>query len=303
LKKIEKSEVKSFPFKHIYIENFLSKKHFEELINLDELNTSGDDIKSLIASLNSHGWVVHSHPGTFSTLKKYLKYRNSNKFNSKYITGTRDKPLVDSGGIAFRLKKQKQTQGILDLFQSIEFSKIVSEKFKINLENTKIDVGIQKYLDGYEISPHPDTLEKALTWMLNLNTSKNSNNDNYHTRYLIFKKKYDYIYQIWKNFKTIQRYWVPWHWCESKFIQSKNNSIVIFSPYYKSLHAIKCSYKDLKNQRTQLYGNIWFKQKKAKYNYLTYENYDLEQVAKKIEGNLFKNSIYRLKSFLSSKGF
>ena len=43
------------------------------------------------------------------------------------------------------------------------------EKFGIEYQNCNIDGGIQKYLDGYELSPHPDIRLKAATFMVNIN--------------------------------------------------------------------------------------------------------------------------------------
>jgi hypothetical protein len=42
--------------------------------------------------------------------------------------------------------------------------------------------------------------------------------------------------------------------------QRKNNSIVIFSPGNDTVHAVKANYDHLAYQRTQLYGNLWFKE-------------------------------------------
>ena len=39
------------------------------------------------------------------------------------------------------------------------------KKFNINTDSYRSDIGIQKFLDGYEISPHPDIRSKAITFM------------------------------------------------------------------------------------------------------------------------------------------
>ena len=57
----------------------------------------------------------------------------------------------------------------------------------MDLEQCSIDTGIQKYLDGYEISPHPDLRKKVLTFMININTSEQAFKESYHTHYLEFK--------------------------------------------------------------------------------------------------------------------
>jgi hypothetical protein len=53
---------------------------------------------------------------------------------------------------------------------SDSFNKALAQKFDVKLESCSKDAGIQKYLDGYEISPHPDVRKKALTFMVNINT-------------------------------------------------------------------------------------------------------------------------------------
>jgi len=135
------------------------------------------------------------------------------------------------------------------------------EKFNID-EPCAFDTGIQKYLDCYEISPHPDVREKALTFMLNLNTSEFSSEANYHTHFMRFIPQYEYIYSFWEQCPEYQRCWVPWEWCQTIFRQTNNNTISIFRPSSFTLHGVKADYDDFVSQRTQLYGNIWFKEKK-----------------------------------------
>jgi hypothetical protein len=40
--------------------------------------------------------------------------------------------------------------------------------------------------------------------------------------------------------------------------QTENNSIVIFSPRWDTMHAIRAHYDHLVTQRTQFYGNLWY---------------------------------------------
>ena len=94
--------------------------------------------------------------------------------------------------------------------------------------------------------------------MLNLNTSADSSVYSYHTHFMRFIRERRYIYDIWEFYPTVQREWVPWSWAETSFFQSKNNSITIFKPSHNTLHAVKALYNDLQQQRTQLYGNIWY---------------------------------------------
>ena len=80
------------------------------------------------------------------------------------------------------------TQELNEFFSSDIFINAVLNRFNLN-NNVTYDGGIQKYLDGYEISPHPDIRKKALTWMININPFGNSEELDMHTHYLSFKKK------------------------------------------------------------------------------------------------------------------
>jgi hypothetical protein len=147
---------------------------------------------------------------------------------------------------------------IKNFIESNRFFECLSKKFNLSIENCKTDVVIQKYLDGYEISPHPDIRKKALTFMINLNSDPESEQRAFHTHYVRFRPEYEYISKFWELNDRAERNWVPWDWCETKKLQRDNNSIVVFSPSFSSLHAVKASYDHLNFQRTQLYGNLWF---------------------------------------------
>ncbi|MEO0061585.1 MAG: hypothetical protein RLZZ08_145 [Pseudomonadota bacterium] len=130
------------------------------------------------------------------------------------------------------------------------------EKFGITTP-VQIDTGIQKYLHGYEISPHPDIRRKALTWMLNINTGDFSEDQEFHTHYLRLKPEWSFITAFWQGNPQIDRDWLPWSWCETVKRQRQNNSLVIFAPSDDTIHAVKASYDHLGMQRTQMYGNLW----------------------------------------------
>jgi hypothetical protein len=136
---------------------------------------------------------------------------------------------------------------------------MLHEKFGLESAATKTDNGLQKYLDGYEISPHPDIRQKALTYMININPSASSEKLYFHTHYLRFTSEWKYIEEYWRGHPEHDRCWVPWDWCESVKIQTRNNSIVMFSPSDSTLHAIRTSYDHLSTQRTQFYGNLWYR--------------------------------------------
>jgi hypothetical protein len=164
-------------------------------------------------------------------------------------------------GVTFRL--QKTTHGtILDemnaFFQSDDFLKTITKKFAIDLDKVYPDLGLQKYLDGYEISPHPDIRKKALTYMININPALDSEDLNYHTHYLNLIPEREYVAAFWRGNPQMDRCWIPWNWCRTHKRQVKNNSLVMFSPSNDTLHAVKASYDHLTTQRTQFYGNLWF---------------------------------------------
>jgi hypothetical protein len=162
--------------------------------------------------------------------------------------------------MVFRLKifKHPLLSSINEYLVGSEFNQTVADKFKIDINLCNADAGIQKYLDGYEISPHPDIRKKATTFMVNINPGENSELIDYHTHYMKFKDDFKFIENFWKDNKKLERCWVPWDWCETAFMQTKNNSIVIFSPNDSTLHAVKATYNHLLTQRTQLYGNLWY---------------------------------------------
>jgi hypothetical protein len=145
--------------------------------------------------------------------------------------------------------------------ESEAFNRALAEKFGLPFEETHADNGIQKYLDGYEISPHPDVRRKALTYMVNINPHRDAEARDHHTHYMKFKDRYAYIEQFWAGNPDVDRCWVPWTWCDSVSEQRANNSIVIFAPGDDTLHAVKASYDHLGAQRTQLYGNLWYKER------------------------------------------
>lgn len=269
LEKIEKAKFSMEPFKHIYIENFFSEEHFQKIVNSEEIklpDCSNDD--ELFRELFKRNYSVINFPGCTTDYKKYIKEHNCGAFASKHSA-------CESSGIALRLKPTDNFLVSLDKFLCSKlYNELISKKFNVDLDNCTTDGGIQKYLDGYEISPHPDIRQKAATFMVNINPSPISEDMDHHTHYMTFNKEREYINTLWENNLTIDPQWVPWDWCQSVFQQTKNNSIVLFSPSAKTLHAVKASYDHLKTQRTQLYGNIWYKESPAS-KILSWEDLDL----------------------------
>ena len=69
------------------------------------------------------------------------------------------------------------------------------------------------------------------------------------------------------------------------------------------MHAIKAFYDDLKFQRTQLYGNIWYDRQLSKnipfYLETNYENLDYENIVKKsFKNSLEQKRVEKIKNYL-----
>lgn len=254
LKKIDEAQVINEPFQHLQINDFFSSEHFEEIIQSREVNIKlSKDDNDLFENLFDSGYKIIKFPGCIENKNEYVKWHKTKKVSQKTNTS------CEGFGVVLRLLEanSKPIQELMSFLESSEFKKCISAKFGIKLEACSYDQGIQKYLDGYEISPHPDIRKKALTYMVNINPNTQSELEEHHTHYLKFKPDWEYIKNFWKGNDKTDTCWVPWAWCETKKLQSQNNSIVIFSPKHDTLHGVKANYNHLKNQRTQLYGNLW----------------------------------------------
>lgn len=258
--KISDAKFSNAPFKHIYIEDFFDQEDFSAIIKNPEISLGeASSDKDLFKSLFKNNYKVISFPGCTINYKKYIR-KHSNK---ESLRGTNSS--CESAGIVLRLYPKTEVLIALNNFlASKKFNAAIAKKFNINIDNCEIDGGIQKYLDGYEISPHPDMRRKAATFMVNINPHKASEKYNHHTHYLKLKTKYNYIKEFWEASPNAERAWVPWDWCETSFMQTKNNSIVLFSPSNDTMHGVKAVYDHLPTQRTQLYGNLWYLDKEKK---------------------------------------
>ena len=256
LEKIQNAEIIKYPFPHLDIKNFLSKEHLELVINekqihFEKKNTHDEIYEELI----NNGWEILDFPGCTSNWNDYKNYiQNDKKYSSS--------EPVENVGITFRLYNYQNNciKNLIEFMNSNEFHETLKEKFNIN-EDTEIITAIQKNLTGYEISPHPDIRRKCMTYLLNINNNKEIENLDCNTHLLEFKDKYKYIPKYWEKNINVQRCWVPWSWCNTIKTMSENNSMVIFHPDNNppTLHAIRLKYNHLKYQRTQIYGNLWYK--------------------------------------------
>jgi hypothetical protein len=253
LDKVVAARFETEPFRHIYVRDFFSSDHFLQITSAPEtaipVQRTTDE---LVDRLEGLGYRVLPFPGCANSKEEYLaSYREG-----VWSTSSR---LTTRFGLALRLQTF-QSPILLDItgyLNGKEFKAAIERKFEIKAETT-IETGIQKYLDGYEISPHPDGRHKALTYMININTTPAAKQADIHTSLLRFRDDKRHISQYWHANPQLDRCWVPWDWCETLAQPRDNNSIVLFAPSDESLHAIRLSYDHLAFQRTQIFGNLWY---------------------------------------------
>ena len=256
--KIEKCEFSTLPFKHLYIENFLSDEHFKLILNDKQIHFENKpDTLSMINELTLNNYDVQQFPGCSTNVQEYLTALNDDIWPNE-----RGGTPIESYGITFRLKEYKSAfiKSLIEYLNGPEFKLTLENKFDLE-PNNRIITAIQKNLSKYEISPHPDVREKALTYLININKDSSVDKEPVHTHLLKFKPEYEFIYDYWKNNLSENRCWVPWDWCESIKITNNNNSLVMFAPNVDTLHAVKLDYDHTKFQRTQLYGNLMYNKK------------------------------------------
>jgi hypothetical protein len=254
LNKIQNAPFNNNPFKHIEIKEFLSKEHLDIILNDDQIHFGKfDNNDNLYNHLISNNWEIQHFPGCISNWQDYKNFLNKKYSSTDPVEGV---------GITFRLKSYRNEfiESLIKFMNSDRFHKTLREKFDLQNE-TQIISAIQKNLSNYEISPHPDIRQKALTYLLNINQHKDFENNECHTKLCKLKDNYKHVEEFWKNNPTINRCWVPWEWCDVVKKISTNNTLIIFKPTSSpaSLHAIKLKYDHLKEQRTQIYGNLMFK--------------------------------------------
>lgn len=269
LEKIKNSPFQTSPFKHLLMFDFLSQEHFQKIVNLEEIKRpTFSNTESLIEDLLDNGYKVHNFPGCTTSKEEYLKCYNSGKWPVS-------KGDMEGFGLTLRLKEidDQFLSRLMYFFNSELFSDTLKEKFGVNSKN-KVNTAVQKYLHAYEISPHPDERNKALTYLLNINTDPAAENDKIHTQLLKFKAERQYIYDFWRYNPTIERCWVPWNWCDAVIKTNINNSFIMFAPSDDTLHAVKLDYDHLKYQRTQIYGNLFYETSQVN-KWVNYNEIDL----------------------------
>ncbi len=256
LERIRAQPFRSAPFKHLYIDGLFSGAHFAAIVSAREINvrSASRDDAELFDELLAAGYEMITFPGCTGKKARYIAW---------HAERSREVATIHSAceGLGAALRLKQPTSDIiaeLDAFlQSQAFVECLAEKFEMSLSDKRYNAGLQKYLDGYEISPHPDIRKKALTFMVNINPHPNADRLIHHTHYLRFSEAYRFVEAFWRAHPEVDRCWVPWDWCETSFVQTMNNSMVAFAPDDDTIHAVKAAYDHFEGQRTQLYGNIW----------------------------------------------
>ena len=252
-KKILEAEIHDSPYPHLEIENFLSPEHFQKVVQDNQIHFEEcSDTKDLLKKLKQKNYEVITFPGCNTDINMYLNSLETGEWKH----GTRGNP-IESYGVTLRLMKYNSDflSRLIKYMNGEEFESSMKKKFGIE-EKTEIISAVQKNLTRYEISPHPDVSKKCMTYLLNINKDEAKGYD-IHTHMLKFKKEYDYIYETWEM-GDLEREWVPWDWCETVKKHTKNNSIIMFTPSHRTLHAVKMDYPHTKFQRTQIYGNLMY---------------------------------------------
>ena len=251
LTKIRDAEFINEPFLHLEIKKFLSNEHLRMILQDKQIHfneTSNDE--ELYKTLTNNSYSIQKFPGCVNNWEDYVNRTN-------YITAD----PVEGIGITFRLTKYQNNKNeeLIKFMNSDKFHQVLKDKFDI-IEETRIITAIQKNLDDYEISPHPDVRQKALTYLLNINKNDYVQNYDIHTHLLTFKSDYKWVEDYWENNTKYNRCWVPWDWCNTEKKCRSNNTLLIFKPTSKpaTMHAVKLKYNHNKFQRTQIYGNLMY---------------------------------------------
>lgn len=256
LEKISNAEFNQEPFKHLYIEEFLSEEHYNLLVLNDEVNLpSFVSTEKMLEKLTAIGYSAVAFPGCITDSRAYLNWYNSGLGSVPGHTHG----LTEGFGMALRLQSPSDPNVVklIQFLNSQDFLGCLLDKFELT-EEVYVETAIQKYLSGYEISPHPDVRKKCLTYMLNINPDKEMEELDIHTHLMSFTKEREWIKSEWATNTAKDRCWVPWSWAETNFLHTKNNSVCMFAPSNDTLHAVKLDYDHCKYQRTNVYGNLWY---------------------------------------------
>jgi len=277
ISRIVHADVAELPFPHLHLKEFLHEDDFDELTQSADVRLPpAADLEELFGHLDRAGYRAVDFPGCTSSREEYTRWI------AEQATPKKTHKACESQGMALRNVRMTSplTVELDEFFRSQEFLDAARAKFDITAP-TEVDAGLQKYLHGYEISPHPDVRHKALTWMLNVNPDPRAADQEFHTHYMTFKPEWSFIGTLWEHNPKLETCWVPWDWCSTAARQRDNNSLVMFSPRWDTLHAVKAHYDHLPSQRTQFYGNLWYAREP---NLLATKFHDFDLVGRASDG-------------------
>jgi len=257
IEKVKTATFISDPYPHLYIKDFISEEHLDIIlkdtqIHFKEVFTDDELYNELI----NQDYKIQQFPGCANDWNTYKKL-----LQDKDKVCIENSDLVESMGITFRLDYQDITSDIIkelvEFMNGDKFHQTLKDKFGL-VDKTNIISAIQKNLNRYEISPHPDIRRKALTYLLNINKDKSIEFEDVHTHMLEFKKKDDSLIKYWVENLDKERQWTSWDRCNTIKICSKNNTMLVLAPQSNppTLHGVKLNYDHKKFQRTQIYGNL-----------------------------------------------
>lgn len=266
IEKIQSAEELEYPFKHYYIKDFFSQEHYSLLQQSSQINPPPcKNVINLINKLHKNNYEIIGFPGCVKDIKTYVE----SLIKNKTMPYQENEETLVSPGLCFRLKDSDDNfiKQLISFFNSNYFINCIIEKLKIIEKPIFWDFGIQKYLSGYEISPHPDVRNKKATFLININNDNLNKDSSTHTHLLKPNEQGKKIINFWENNIEFERDWLKWEECETVKTHSDTNSLLLFSPSNDTLHAIKLRYDHLNYQRTNLYANMLLSKNAGGSNY------------------------------------
>lgn len=257
--KINNAKFSNDPFKHIIINDFFSKEHFNRITSSKQiLAKEFQSHREVVYGLEAMGYTPQPFPGCITDTSEYIRFAEGKAKIKRNLIRGYGKSIIEGYGLTMRLKKIEDVflQELIEYLNGDQFQKALKSKFSINKE-VSIETAYQKNLKHYQISPHCDTSRKALTYMINIYNVDDCQTLEMHTHLLKLKPKYNYLYDFWKN-TEFDPVWIPWEWCKTTKTTNTNNSISIFKPSHDTLHAVKIDEDHFVHQRNQIYGNLWY---------------------------------------------
>ena len=261
LKKVRSATVRPAPFPHLRIDDFFSLGDFNEFLNSREVTfevqRSNADLER---QANQVGYVPIKFPGAFTDWAQYREDQDLRKSATGSDPGKHT--ASETRGLVLRLLEptSRYMRDLTSFLDSGQLQREICNKLGIDFGESFVDGGVQKYLNGYEIPPHPDVRQKLLTLLVPLHPSAyepSGAHVSVGTHLLKFRPEFQSVSHFWATHDHHDRCWVPWSWCETVDVHYQSNSLLAFSPSNESLHGVKAQYDHLRWQRTHLYSNVW----------------------------------------------